>query len=752
MSLVNLSKLSFVVVLGLGVVACSSGGSSSSFGGSSPIITPEQQAQKIEANRVALVAKAKKAGLTEVQANAYAEANKEASVNDAESALNKILADIEAERLEKIEANRVALVAKAKKAGLTEAQANAYAQANKEVSTKDAESALNKILADIEAERLEKIEANRVALVAKAKKAGLTEAQANAYAQTNKEVSTKDAESALNKILADIEAERLEKIEANRVALVAKAKKAGLTEAQANAYAQANKEVSTKDAESALSKILADIAEAQRLEKIEANRVALVAKAKKAGLTEAQANAYAQANKEGNTKDAESALNKILADIAEAQRLEKIEANRVALVAKAKKAGLTEAQANAYAQANKEANTKDAESALNKILADITEAQRLEKIEANRVALVAKAKKAGLTEAQANAYAQANKEANTKDAESALNKILADIEAERLEKIEANRVALIAKAKKAGLTDAQANAYAQANKEASTKDADSALNKILADIAETKRLEKIEANRVALVAKAKKAGLTDAQAESYAEANKEASAKDADTALNNILAEIKEHERLALEAAVSLEKGHYDNPARYPEYLVTAHQLSYSDSTLNNDRTINIEHEVVYNQPYSVVIGSYSSWTKGIGSYIFSSGMDSSFTTKGLKTKADAIPSLGKANYSGLAFSSEENPIFASTSGYYKEGLLSYDVDFGSRKGSGTITGLGDVVELHEGTISGSGISSLATQSYKTGDYSLGFYGKKAEEIVGTIAFEGKDTIGFGGTRGEITK
>ncbi|WP_201536448.1 hypothetical protein, partial [Psychrobacter sanguinis] len=180
MSLVNLSKLSFVVVLGLGAVACSSGGSSSSFGGSSPIITPEQQAQKIEANRVALVAKAKKAGLTEAQANAYAEANKEASAKDAENSLNKILSDIaEAQRLEKIEANRVALVAKAKKAGLTDAQANAYAEANKEASAKDAENSLNKILSDIaEAQRLEKIEANRVALVAKAKKAGLTDAQA----------------------------------------------------------------------------------------------------------------------------------------------------------------------------------------------------------------------------------------------------------------------------------------------------------------------------------------------------------------------------------------------------------------------------------------------------------------------------------------------------------------------------------------------------------------------------------------------
>jgi len=744
MSLGSLSKLSFVIVFGLGVVACSSGGSSLSLGGSSPIITPEQQAQKVEANRVALVAKAKKAGLTDAQANAYAQANKEVSTKDAESALNKILADIEAERLKSVEANRVALVAKAKKAGLTDAQANAYAQANKEVSTKDAESALNKILADIaEAQRLEKIEANRVALVAKAKKAGLTDAQANAYAQANKEVSTKDAESALNKILADIaEAQRLEKIEANRVALVAKAKKAGLTDAQANAYAQANKEVSTKDAESALNKILADIAEAQRLEKIEANRVALVAKAKKAGLTDAQANAYAQANKEVSTKDAESALNKILADIAEAQRLEKIEANRVALVAKAKKAGLTDAQANAYAQANKEVSTKDAESALNKILADI-EAERLKSVEANRVALVAKAKKAGLTEAQANAYAQANKEASAKDAESALNKILADIaEAQRLEKIEANRVALVAKAKKAGLTEAQANAYAQANKEASAKDAESALNKILADIAEAQRLEKVEANRVALVAKAKKAGLSEEQAVAYAEANKEASREEAQNKLNAIVAE---NEKIALDAALSEAKGKYHNSAIYSIGEVTARQGGEASACYNNYCKYSRSHNVVYNQPYSVVIGDYTSEWEGLW---FSE--TSGITVKGLATESASIPTLGQATYSGKAFSRDGN--YYETGNMLKEGQLKYDVDFEARTGSGKITGLGDVVDLQKGTISGSSISSSAQQSFKTGSYSLGFYGKEAEEVAGKVMFNGKDAIGFGGTRSEITK
>ena len=479
----------------------------------------------------------------------------------------------------------------------------------------------------------------------------------------------------------------------------------------------------------------------QQAQKVEANRVALVAKAKKAGLTDAQANAYAQANKEVSTKDAESALNKILADI-EAERLKSVEANRVALVAKAKKAGLTDAQANAYAQANKEVSTKDAESALNKILADIAEAQRLEKIEANRVALVAKAKKAGLTDAQANAYAQANKEVSTKDAESALNKILADIEAERLKSVEANRVALVAKAKKAGLTEAQANAYAQANKEASAKDAESALNKILADIAEAQRLEKVEANRVALVAKAKKAGLSEEQAVAYAEANKEASREEAQNKLNAIVAE---NEKIALDAALSEAKGKYHNSAIYSIGEVTARQGGEASACYNNYCKYSRSHNVVYNQPYSVVIGDYTSEWEGLW---FSE--TSGITVKGLATESASIPTLGQATYSGKAFSRDGN--YYETGNMLKEGQLKYDVDFEARTGSGKITGLGDVVDLQKGTISGSSISSSAQQSFKTGSYSLGFYGKEAEEVAGKVMFNGKDAIGFGGTRSEITK
>ncbi|OLF39704.1 Slam-dependent surface lipoprotein, partial [Psychrobacter sp. Rd 27.2] len=155
-------------------------------------------------------------------------------------------------------------------------------------------------------------------------------------------------------------------------------------------------------------------------------------------------------------------------------------------------------------------------------------------------------------------------------------------------------------------------------------------------------------------------------------------------------------------------------------------------------------HKLVYNQAYSVVIGDYVSKQEG---YRFSESSD--ITMKGLKTEKTAIPSLGKATYSGKAFMGD-NYFQSGSLGY--EGSLNYDVNFKDRTGSGSITGLGDTVELQQGTISGTGISAIAQQGYKKGSYLLDFYGKKAEEIAGKVKFDGKDVIGFGGTRGEIAE
>jgi len=453
-------------------------------------------------------------------------------------------------------------------------------------------------------------------------------------------------------------------------------------------------------------------------------------------------------------------------DAADKAAAEKAAAEKAAAEKAAAEKAAAEKAAAEKAAAEKAAAEKAAaaKAAAAKAAAEKAAAEKAaaEKAAAEKAAAAKAAAEKAAAEKAAAEKAAAEKAAAEK---AAAEKAAADkAEKERLQKIEANRLVLLDKAKKAGLSAAQAAAYAEANKQATDKVAQTALETLVADKAaadkaaadkaaaekaEKKRLQKIEANRLALLDKAKKAGLNDDQATAYAEANKEANATAAQAALETIIAE---NETIALDETLYQTKGEYHNNYAYPIGQITAQRTSASDSTINGDRTFTLEHEVVYNQPYSVVLGSYTSWTKGVGSYIFDSGMTSDIAIKGLKTEVNAIPSLGTANYSGKAFSSEKNPIFSSTSGLYTEGLLSYDVNFKDRTGNGSITGLGDTVELQQGSISGTGISAIAQQGYRNGNYLLDFYGKKAEEIAGKVVFDGKDTIGFGGTRGEISK
>ena len=104
---------------------------------------------------------------------------------------------------------------------------------------------------------------------------------------------------------------------------------------------------------------------------------------------------------------------------------------------------------------------------------------------------------------------------------------------------------------------------------------------------------------------------------------------------------------------------------------------------------------------------------------------------------------------------------------------LTYNVDFNKRTGAGYLTKgdtkyyYGDKITLNEGTISnvnvkGSnviGISSTAKSlNNVNGNYSIGFYGTEAQEIVGALTmpeFSGSTNnteYGLAGQRGEITK
>ena len=399
------------------------------------------------------------------------------------------------------------------------------------------------------------------------------------------------------------------------------------------------------------------------------------------------------------------------AEKAEAERLQNIETNRVALLAKAKTAGLTDQQAAAYAEANKEASETDAQSALNTLVAEKAEADRIaaEKAEADRIA----AEKAAAEKAEADRIAAEKAEADRIAAEKAA------AEKAAAEKAEADRIAA---------------------------------EKAAAEKAEAERLQRIEVNRVALLSKAKTAGLTDQQAATYAEANKEASETDAQSALNTIIAA---NEQEALRIEVAQAKGIPENT--YPVGAITANTRAASSSIRNALTQESRIQSVVYNQPYSVVLGDYSgqiSYNNQTGA-IITDNRESNISIKGLKTTLDAIPMLGSATYKGKAFNGTYQNSFNSstfeTTNSIKEGVLSYNVNFTNRTGSGSITGLGDTVDLQQGSISGTGINSTAQQGFKNGSYLLDFYGKKAEEVAGKVVFNGKDTIGFGGTRGEIS-
>ncbi|WP_245911136.1 factor H binding family protein [Neisseria iguanae] len=159
----------------------------------------------------------------------------------------------------------------------------------------------------------------------------------------------------------------------------------------------------------------------------------------------------------------------------------------------------------------------------------------------------------------------------------------------------------------------------------------------------------------------------------------------------------------------------------------------------------------LYQQPYSVVVVGKKftgtdftnpslSWFERADDYLI---VD---TLKGYTTKQ--LPSEGQFNYKGIAFTANET------------GVLSYDVDFANKTGSGRITGISQAgpVTLPKGNIttinymnnpdkvgiSGFGIEADAVSArVGNGSYRLGFFGPNAEEIAGV--FEG--VLGFGGKR-----
>ncbi|UTG75215.1 hypothetical protein KCG53_08130 [Neisseria subflava] len=223
-------------------------------------------------------------------------------------------------------------------------------------------------------------------------------------------------------------------------------------------------------------------------------------------------------------------------------------------------------------------------------------------------------------------------------------------------------------------------------------------------------------------------GLDKYQADDFAKNNVNL---DEDTAKTNL-------ETLIINNAKGIYDGQYRNGLKQEQYGTS----SSSSSSCTNGHCYSVRETIttgkaIYNQPYSIIFADTKSGVRNFSSII---NELSNVLIAGLKTKLEAIPTKGTANYSGKAFDAENN------------GTLDYNVNFENKTGSGTITGLGNNITLERGSISGTGISSTATQGYKSGSYSLDFFGKNAEEIAGKVIFNGKDTVGFGGQRGDIRK
>ena len=122
----------------------------------------------------------------------------------------------------------------------------------------------------------------------------------------------------------------------------------------------------------------------------------------------------------------------------------------------------------------------------------------------------------------------------------------------------------------------------------------------------------------------------------------------------------------------------------------------------------------------------------------------------GFATPEKAVPTAGTAEYLGKAFSKDGS------------GDLSYTINFDKRTGFGSITEIGGTgaISLSEGklgkvSLGGQNITGIdaaaSSASGTSGRYTLGLFGKAAEEIAGLLKLSDIN-IGFGGQRGEIKK
>jgi len=195
------------------------------------------------------------------------------------------------------------------------------------------------------------------------------------------------------------------------------------------------------------------------------------------------------------------------------------------------------------------------------------------------------------------------------------------------------------------------------------------------------------------------------------------------------------------------QKGGRYNLSHLPDGQVkVAIRIDYK--TASGMPVVAIGSLLAYQQPYSIITGRTWTWDTG-GEYvinIFTRALDEG--AAGLSTPAAAFAPLIASNaifdYKGKAFNGIE------------EGILNYTMNFGTKEGSGTITGLhfsGDIT-LNPAKLNSEwvikGKADLRHRYHLDDSYELSFFGPDAEEIAGLIYNEdrmGDNEIIFAGAR-----
>ena len=306
----------------------------------------------------------------------------------------------------------------------------------------------------------------------------------------------------------------------------------------------------------------------------------------------------------------------------------------------------------------------------------------------------------------------------------------------------------------AGLTEKRAQDYASTNVNKSEEVATGAL---------TSAVAQQNTDKSTLIKQGKNSGLNDTFASQYAVNNIDTNKTKLADALDSI----------ALQQANQIKKTAIDTRAGR-EIGTNKSFFVQIDDKSNNPQGQKSQYKAtqyIYRQPYSIVVGT--ALDTNIKDGIDSSPEWTTYMTSvsGFATPETALPTVGKATYTGKG-------VYMHTS--YD---LNYNVDFAKRVGSGTLTGeyilthFGNSLNLNEGQIKTitlndqkvTGISGIATGTggnyiNQDGTYQLGFFGPRAQEISGRVEMpadgmngygnnnKGMPELGFGGTRGEISK